>query len=169
MASPGQALDGLKALGQKQRSTRPPISSKAPLKSLRSVRSLGNDLGMLLTHLSAEDVTNASPSRSDVSSLRLIARSPRKGSQMTSSYQGPTQIQRSIHPIQIAQTEDNGLVLEGVGVIETLVGSEISSNVVTFTAFKTILLTTVSTSMICTCDNTASLRELTFVTQYRTG
>ena len=59
---------------------------------------------------------------------------------------------RTVHPVQVVQTEDNSLVVEGVSVFETLVSSEVSSSVITLKAFKTIVLTTVSTSMICTCD-----------------
>ena len=80
-----------------------------------------------------------------------------------------SQISRSVHPVQIVQTEDNGLMIEGVGVIESLISSEISPSVVTLTAFKTILLTTVSTSMICTCDNTLSPYELTYLTDFEVG
>ena len=76
---------------------------------------------------------------------------------------GPAELRslspRSIHPVQVVQTEDNSLVVEGVGVFETLVSSEISSSVITLTAFKTIVLTTVSTSMICTCDSHAPCKS----------
>ena len=41
--------------------------------------------------------------------------------------------------------------------MKTLISSEISSSVTTFMAYKTILWTTVLTSLICTCCNTLSL------------
>lgn len=87
--------------------------------------------------------------------------------EMSSTTSSPKHIPQS--PVQIAQTEDNTLMLKGVGVIETLVSSEISSSVVTLTAFKTIVLTSVSTSMICTCDNTLSPCKLMFHVYFRVG
>lgn len=176
MASSGQALDGLRSSSQSQQVTRPLVSLKTPLRLLRSVGSLRGGLGVLLTYLSSENMANVTSSSSDVSNLEPTARtagktssttsSNRKASRMTSSSK---QIPRSVYPVQIAQTEDNALVVEGVGIIETLVSSEISASVATFTAFKTIVVTTVSTSMICTCDNTLSPCELTFHVQFRIG
>ncbi len=147
----GQAPDGLKSSSQNQLFTH--------LRLLRSVSSLRDNLDVLLNHLSVEDLTDAT----EFSSLKP---STAERSSTTSS---PRQISQSVHPVHIAQTEDNTLLLEGVGVIETFVSSEISSSVVTLTAFKTIVLTSVSTSMICTCDNTMSPCKLTFRVHFRIG
>lgn len=146
MASSGQALDGLKSSRQDQLFTHPLVSLRTPLRLLRSVSSLRDNLAVLLIHLSAGDIAEKSSRASS-----------------------PKQIPPSVHPVQIAQTDDNTLVLKGVGVIETLVSSEISSSVVTLTAFKTIVLTSVSTSMICTCDNTLSPCKLIFHVHFRVG
>ena len=78
---------------------------------------------------------------------------------MTSSLE---QRPQTVHPVQLAHTEENGLVIEGLGILETLVSSETLSSAFTFTTHKTILLTTVSTRMVCTCCNTLSLCELMF-------
>ena len=69
--------------------------------------------------------------------------------------------------ISIGQTEDNELVIEGLGLIETLVSSETSSNVSTLTTFKTTLLTTVFMNMVCTYDKTLSLCELMLHVYFR--
>ena len=139
MAS-GQALDG------------PVVSLMIPPRLLRSVSSLRDNLDVLLIHLSAMDATE-------------FLSTAEKSS--TTSF--PKQIPQSVHPVQIAQTEDSTLVLEGIGVIETLFSSEISPSVVTLTAFKTLVLTSVSTSMICTCDNILSPCKLMFQVHFRVG
>ncbi len=125
----------------------------------------------MLTYLSAENMAIATSSDSDYSRLEFrsgesIAISSHRSFNTTSSLQ---QMPRSIYPIQIAQTEDNTLMLEGVGVIETLLSSEISPSLVTFTAYETIVLTTVSTSMICTCNNNLIPCELTFHVRFQAG
>ena len=88
-----------------------------------------------------------------------------------SSYIKPTtssleQRPQTVHPVQLAQTEENGLVIEGLGILETLVSSETLSSALTFTTYKTVLLTTVLTSMVCTCCNNLSLCELMFLTHF---
>ena len=119
-------------------------------------------LGKLFTHLSIGNVVEVT----DVSNLerttgtegKILESSLPQSFGITSSKEMP----RSISPVQVAQTEDNTLKFDGVGLIETLVNSEISSNILTLTAFKTILVTTVLTSMICTCDTPLSPCKLTF-------
>lgn len=80
---------------------------------------------------------------------------------------GPAELRslspRSIHPVQVVQTEDNSLMIEGVGIFETLVSSEISLSVITLTVFKIIVLTTVLTSMICTCDSHAPCKLISIL------
>lgn len=88
-----------------------------------------------------------------------------------SSYLKPTissqeQRPQTVHPVQLAQTEESGLVIEGLGILETLVSSETLSSAFTFTTYKTVLLTTVLTSMVCTCCNTLSFCELMFLIHF---
>lgn len=49
--------------------------------------------------------------------------------------------------------------LDGLAIIETLTSREMSSSVFTFTKYETVMLTTVSTKMIYTCDKALSLCE----------
>ena len=86
---------------------------------------------------------------------------------MKSSYH--KQISRSIHPIQIDQTEDNELVTEGLDIIETLASSETSPSILILTSIKTVLLTTVLTSTVHNNDKTLSLCELMLYIYFQIG
>ena len=81
----------------------------------------------------------------------------------------PERISQGIHPVQIAQTKEDKLGIEGHGVIKTLVSSETSSSIFTSTVYETVLLTVIATSMVYTCNTTISLCKLMFHFHLRPG
>ena len=130
------------------------LSLQRLLSSCRDLSVVPEMILTSLTYSSATNIVNVPEDPSLGPTARTAERSLRSSNrELFPTTSSSEQISQGVHPIQIARTEDNTLMIEGVGVVETLVSSEISSSVVTLTAFKTIVLTTISTSMICTCNN----------------